>query len=125
MKSRYSILLGIGIVIALFFLVTRPNSNNGIDLTYIFTGILLVGGYITTYTSNIKKSRVVLIAGLGVSILLIVYQLFIDKLYGSGSLNIVAFLIIPGFVMIIGGFIAKITKNEFKHLLEDLNITNS
>jgi peptidoglycan/LPS O-acetylase OafA/YrhL len=125
MKSRYSILLGIGIVIALFFLVTRPNSNNGIDLTYIFTGILLVGGYITTYTSNIKKSRVALIAGLGVSILLIVYQLFIDKLYGSGSLNIVAFLIIPGFVMIIGGFIAKITKNEFKHLLEDLNITNS
>jgi hypothetical protein len=55
--------------------------------------------------------------------ILIVHQLFIDKLYGSGSLNLVAFLIIPGFVMLIGGFTAKITKNEFKHLLEDLNIS--
>jgi hypothetical protein len=42
--------------------------------------------------------------------LLIIYQLIIDRLYGSGSLNLVAFLIIPGFVMLIGGFIAKITK---------------
>ena len=125
MKSRYSILLGVGTVIGLFFLVTMINSNNATDLTYIFTGILLVGGYITTYTSNIKKSRVALIAGIGVSILLIFYQLFVDKLYGSGSLNLIAFLIIPGFVMLIGGFIAKITKNEFKHLLEDLNISKS
>jgi peptidoglycan/LPS O-acetylase OafA/YrhL len=125
MKSRYSILLGVGTVIGLFFLVTLFNSNNAIDLTYIFTGVLLVGGYLTTYTSNIKKSRVALIAGIGVSMILIVYQLFIDKLYGSGSLNLVTFLIIPGFVMLIGGFIAKITKNEFKHLLEDLNISKS
>ena len=125
MKSRYSILLGVGTVMGLFFLVTMVNSNNTTDLTYIFTGILLVGGYITTYTSNIKKSRLALIAGIGVSMILIVYQLFIDKLYGSGSLNLVAFLIIPGLVMIIGGFIAKITKNEFKHLLEDLNISKS
>ncbi|MGB7968467.1 MAG: hypothetical protein WCF28_02705 [Methanobacterium sp.] len=125
MKSRYSILLGVGTVIGLFFLVTMINSNNANDLTYIFTGILLVGGYITTYTSNIKKSRVALIAGIGVSILLILYQLFVDKLYGSGLLNLIAFLIIPGFVMLIGGFIAKITKNEFKHLLEDLDISKS
>lgn len=125
MKSKYSILLGVGTVIGLFFLVTLFNSNNAIDLTYIFTGVLLVGGYLTTYTSNIKKSRVALIAGIGVSMILIVYQLFIDKLYGSGSLNLVTFLIIPGFVMLIGGFIAKITKNEFKHLLEDLNISKS
>ncbi|MGB9200266.1 hypothetical protein [Methanobacterium sp.] len=73
----------------------------------------------------LKKSRVALIAGIGVSILLIFYQLFVDKLYGSGSLNLIAFLIIPGFVMLIGGFIAKITKNEFKHLLEDLDISKS
>ena len=118
-------LLGAGIVISLFFLVTLVNSSNATYLTYIFAGILLVGGYIATYTSNIKKSRVALIAGLVVSILLIVYQLFIDKLYGSGSLNLVAFLVIPGFIMMIGGFIAKITKNEFKHLLEDLNISKS
>ena len=123
MRSRYSMLLGAGIVISLFFLVTLVNSSNATYLTYIFAGILLVGGYIATYTSNIKKSRVALIAGLVVSILLIVYQLFIDKLYGSGSLNLVAFLVIPGFIMMIGGFIAKITKNEFKHLLEDLNIS--
>lgn len=125
MRSRYSMLLGAGIVISLFFLVTLVNSSNATYLTYIFAGILLVGGYIATYTSNIKKSRVALIAGLVVSILLIVYQLFIDKLYGSGSLNLVAFLVIPGFIMMIGGFIAKITKNEFKHLLEDLNISRS
>jgi hypothetical protein len=125
MKSRYSILLGVGTVIGLFYLVTLINSSNAGDLTYIFAGILLLGGYITTYTSNIKKSRVALIAGLGVSIMLIIYQIFIDKLYGTGSLNIVAFLFIPGFVMLIGGFIAKITKNELKHLLEDLHITRS
>ena len=101
------------------------NSSNATDLTLIFTAILLVGGYITTYTSNIRKSRVTLIAGLGVSILLIIYQLFMDKLYGTGSLNLIAFLIIPGFIMVIGGFIAKITKNEVKHLLEDLNISRS
>lgn len=125
MKSRYSILLGVGTVIGLFFLVSLVNSSNANYLTYIFAGILLVGGYITTYTSNIKKSRVALIAGLGVSVVLIVYQLFVDKLYGSGSLNLIAFLIIPEFIMLIGGFIAKITKNEFKHLLEDLNLSKS
>jgi hypothetical protein len=125
MKSRYSILLGVGTVIGLFFVVTMVNSNNATNLTYIFTGILLVGGYITTYTSNIKKSRLALIAGIGVSMLLIIYQLIIDRLYGSGSLNLVAFLIIPGFVMLIGGFIAKITKNEFKDILEDLNRSKS
>ena len=41
------------------------NSSNATDLTLIFTAILLVGGYITTYTSNIR-TRVALIAGLGV-----------------------------------------------------------
>ena len=55
MKSRYSILLGVGTVIGLFFVVTMVNSNNATNLTYIFTGILLVGGYITTYTLIIKN----------------------------------------------------------------------
>ncbi len=125
MKSRYSILLGVGIVIGLFYLATMFNSSNSDYLTYIFAGILLIGGYIATYTSNIKKSRVALIAGLGVSILLIVYQLFINHLHGTGSLNLIAFLVIPGFIMLIGGFIAKITKNVFKHLLEDLLLSRS
>lgn len=101
------------------------DSNNASYLTYIFTGILLVGEYITTYTSNINKSRVALITGLGVSILLIVYQLFIDKLYGAGSFDLIAFLTITGLIMLLGGFIAKITKNEVKHLLEDMNISKS
>ena len=113
------------IVIGLFYFVTMVNSSNSDYMTYIFTAILLVGGYITTYTSNIKKSRVALIAGLGVSILLIVYQLFINHLYGTGSINLIAFLTIPGFIMLIGGFIAKITKNIFKHLLEDLKLSRS
>jgi hypothetical protein len=125
MKSRYSILLSVGTVTGLFYLITMFNSNNATDLTVIFTAILLVGGYVATYTSNIGKSRVALIAGLGVSILLIIYQLFMDKLYGTGSINLIVFLIIPGFIMLIGGFIAKITKNEVKHLLEELNISRS
>ena len=65
MRSRYSMLLGAGIVISLFFLVTLVNSSNATYLTYIFAGILLVGGYIATYTSNIKKSRVALIGRAG------------------------------------------------------------
>lgn len=125
MKSRYSISLGIATVLILFFMVSLINLENPVDQTYLFTIILLVGGYITTYTSNIRKSRVALIAGIGVSILLILYQLFINKTVLSGSVNLISFLIIPGFIMVIGGFIAKITKNEMKYLLNALNITKS
>ena len=125
MKSRYSISLGIVTVLILFFMVSLINWENPMDQTYLFTIILLVGGYITTYTSNIRKSRVALIAGMGVSILLILYQLFINKTVLSGSVSLISFLIIPGFIMVIGGFIAKITKNEMKYLLNALNITKS
>ncbi len=125
MKSRYSISLGIATVLILFFMVSLINWENPMDQTYLFTIILLVGGYITTYTSNIRKSRVALIAGMGVSILLILYQLFINKTVLSGSVSLISFLIIPGFIMVIGGFIAKITKNEMKYLLNALNITKS
>jgi peptidoglycan/LPS O-acetylase OafA/YrhL len=125
MKSRYSISLGIITVIILFFMVSLINLENPVYQTYLFTIILLVGGYITTYTSNIRKSRVALIAGIGVSILLILYQLFINKTVLTGSVSLISFLIIPGFIMVIGGFIAKITKNEMKHLLKALNITKS
>jgi hypothetical protein len=92
--------------------------------TDLFLVILLVGGYIATYTSNIQKSRVALISGIGVSILLIIYQLFINKI-GSVSVNLISFVIIPGFVMLIGGFIAKNTKNEMDNLLKNLSRTRS
>ena len=125
MKSRYSILLGIGIVIGLFFIVNLVIWDNTALPTDLFLVILLVGGYAATYTSNIKKSRVALISGIGVSILLIIYQLFINKIVSSVSVNLISFVIIPGFVMLIGGFIAKSTKNEMDSLLKNLYRTRS
>jgi hypothetical protein len=125
MKSRFSILLGIGIVIGLFFMVNLVIWNNTTLPTYLFLVILLVGGYAATYTSNIQKSRVALISGIGVSILLIIYQLFINKIFSSVPVNLISFLIIPGFVMLIGGFIAKITKNQMDYLLKNLYRTRS
>ena len=78
-----------------------------------------------TYTSNIQKARVALISGIGVSILLIIYQLFINKVVSSVSVDLLSFLIIPGFVMLIGGFIAKNTKHEMDTLLNNLHKTKS
>ena len=125
MKSRYSILLGIGIVIGLFFIVNLVMWDNTALPTDLFLVILLVGGYTATYTSNIQKSRVALISGIGVSILLIIYQLFINKIVSSVSVNLISFVIIPGFVMLIGGFIAKSTKNKMDSLLKNLYRTRS
>jgi hypothetical protein len=120
MKSRYSILLGIGIVIGLFFIVNLVIWDNTALPTDLFLVILLIGGYIATYTSNIQKSRVALISGIGVSILLIIYQLFINKMVSSVPVNLISFVIIPGFVMLIGGFIAKSTKNKMDSILKNL-----
>ena len=125
MKSRYSILLGIGIVIVLYFVVNLVKWDNTALPTDLFLVILLIGGYIATYTSNIQKSRVALISGIGVSILLIIYQLFINKIVSSVPVNLISFVIIPGFFMLIGGFIAKITKNEMDTLLKNLSRTRT
>ena len=125
MKSRYSILLGMGIVIGLFILVNLVIWDIANLPTNILLVILLVGGYMATYTSNIRKSRVALISGMGVSILLIIYQLFINKIVNYVSVNLISFVIIPGFVMLIGGFIAKITKHETDTLLNNLHRTKS
>ena len=97
MKSRYSILLGMGIVIGLFILVNLVIWDIANLPTDIFLVILLVGGYMATYTSNIRKSRVALISGMGVSILLIIYQLFINKIVSSVSVNLISFVIIFAF----------------------------
>lgn len=125
MKSRYSILLGIGIVIGLFFIVNLVIWDNTALPTDLFLVILLIGGYIAIYTSNIQKSRVALISGIGVSILLIIYQLFINKIVSSVPVNLISFVIIPGFVMLIGGFIAKSTKNKMDSILKNLYKTRS
>jgi len=123
MKSRFSISLGTGFVIGLFFLVNLVIWNNIILTTDLFLIILLAGGYISTYTSNIGKSRVALISGIGVSILLIIYQLLFNRA-SSNEVDLISFLIVPGFVMLIGGFIAKNTKIQMHKLLNDLSHSN-
>ena len=70
MKSRFSISLGTGFVIGLFFLVNLVIWNNSTLTTDLFLIILFAGGYISTYTSNIGKARVALISGIGVSIII-------------------------------------------------------
>jgi hypothetical protein len=116
MKSRYSILLGMGIVIGLLFVVNIVLWDHYMITSDLFLFILLAGGYIVTYTSNIGKSRIAMISGIGISILLITNQLFLDKTNLS-SVALISFLIIPGFIMLIGGFIAKLTKKEMDNLL--------
>jgi hypothetical protein len=115
MKSRYSILLGTGFVIGLLYSVISDPSTT----TTLFIVILLAGGYLATYTSIIEKSRVALLSGIGVSGILIIYQLYINKTTSSSSVDLISFLIIPGFIMVIGGFVAKLTKNEMDGLLNN------
>jgi hypothetical protein len=125
MKSRYSILLGLGFVIGLFFMVNLVIWDNLWVTTDLFLVILLAGGYITTYSSNIGKSRVALISGIGVSIILIIYQLFINKTSSTSEVSLISFLIIPGFFMLIGGFVAKNTKVKMTNLLNSLSQSKS
>lgn len=124
MKSIYNISLGIGFVIGLFFLVNLVIWNKPTLSTDLFLVILLVGGYISTYTSNIGKSRVALISGICVSILLIIYQLLFNRA-STNEVDLISFLIIPGFVMLIGGFIAKNTKVQMHRFLNNLNQSKS
>ncbi|MBZ2166446.1 hypothetical protein [Methanobacterium spitsbergense] len=125
MKSRYSILLATGIVIGFIFLVNLVILNNPPLTTDLFLFILIVGGYIATYTSNIGKSRIALISGMCVSVVLIIYQLFVNKTYSSSFVDFICFLIIPGLIMVIGGFIAKITKIQMDTLLNNLSFIKS
>jgi hypothetical protein len=119
MKSRYSILFGAGFVIGLLYLVNIIISDSSVTTTLLIP-ILIAGGYISTYTSNIGKSRVALLSGILVSVILIVYQLFINKTIISNSLDLISFIVIPGFVMVIGGFMAKLTRNMMDSLLNNL-----
>jgi hypothetical protein len=125
MKSRYSILLSVGIVLGVMFLAYLVIWENPPLTTDLFLIILLVGGYIATYTSNVGKSRVALISGVCVSIVLIIYQLFINKSYSASLVALISFLIIPGVIMVIGGYIAKITKIQMDTLLNNLSFIKS
>jgi hypothetical protein len=119
MRSRYSIILGMVIVVSLLFVVNLISYYNAVAANFLLV-VLLAGGYVTTYTSNIGKSRVALISGVGVSIILTTYQLLINTNVIFSTIDLISFLVIPGFVMLIGGFIAKITKNEMDELLHAL-----
>ena len=125
MKSIYSILLGIGFVIGLCFMVNLVIWDNLWVTTDLFLVMLLAGGYITTYSSNIGKSQVALISGMRVSIILIIYQLFINKTSSTSEVSLISFLIIPGFFMLIGGFVAKNTKVKMTNLLNSLSQSKS
>jgi drug/metabolite transporter (DMT)-like permease len=125
MKSRYSILLSSGIVLGVMFLANIFISENPPLTTDLFLFILFAGGYIATYTSDIGKSRVALISGICVSIVLIIYQLFINKSYSASLVALISFLIIPGVIMVIGGYIAKITKIQMDTFLNNLSFIKS
>ena len=125
MKSRYSILLSTGIVIGVMFLANLIIWENPPLTTDLFLAILLAGGYIATYTSNVGKSRVALISDICVSIVLIIYQLFINKSNSASFVDLISFLIIPGLIMLIGGYIAKITKIQMDILLNNLSFIKS
>lgn len=118
MKNRYSIILGMVSVVSLLYIVNLISSYNAVAANF-FLVVLLLGGYLTTYTSNMGKSRVAMISGLGVSIVLLTYQIAVSKADFS-TLDLISFIVIPGFVMLIGGFISKITKNEMDELLHAL-----
>lgn len=125
MKSRYSILLSAGIVIGVMILANLIILDNPPLTTDLFLFTLLAGGYIATYTSNVGKSRIALISGIVVSIVLIIYQLFINKSFSASFVDLISFLIIPGSLMVIGGYIAKITKIQMDTLLNNLSFIKS
>jgi hypothetical protein len=110
MKNRYGILLGMVIVIGLFAIVNSIFWYSSSAITNSFVLILLFGGFIATFTSKSGKARVGLISGLGVSIVLIIYSVLNNKTVPVSSVDLISYLIIPGFMMCIGGFVAKLMK---------------
>lgn len=108
MKYRYSILSGIVIVSGLLIATYPIFFNDPSIASILFILILLIGGYAATSLSTIKKARIGLISGLGVSVVLILYFMLHKKIVPVSSLTLVSSLIIPGFTMYIGGLIAKL-----------------
>lgn len=117
MRNRYSIFLGTVIVAGLFFLVDSIFYNNNSLTTNLFIIILLLGGYVVTYTSSTLKTRTAIFSGLSVGMVLMIYQLIFNR-SAIGLTVILAYFILPGFFMMIGGFTAKLTNKQMKELLD-------
>ncbi len=75
MKNRYSILLGIWIVLGISIPLDTFLWYNSALLTDLFIVSLFMGGFVSTFTSPCTKARVGLISGLGVSFILTAYTL--------------------------------------------------
>ena len=119
MRNRYSILLGTVMVSSLFFLANAIFWNNNSITTNLFIIILIAGGYIVTYTSSTLKSRTAIFSGFTVGMVLIVYQILINRV-SIDPVNWIGYVILPGFFMMIGGFTAKITKKQMVETFDNL-----
>lgn len=119
MRIRYSILLGTVVVSGLFFLADAIFWNNNSITTNLFIIILLLGGYLVTYTSNTVKSRTAIFSGFMVGIVLIAYQIIINRV-SVDAVSLIGYMILPGFFMMIGGFTAKITKKQMDAIINNL-----
>ncbi|SCG85961.1 hypothetical protein [Methanobacterium congolense] len=114
MKNRYSILSGTVIVLGLFILLNTVFWDNPTVLTDSFVLVLIMGGFVATFTSPGTKARAGLISGLGVSIILIPYTLINSTFVPVTAGTLLNLLVLPGFMMCIGGYIAKLVKMEIK-----------
>ena len=119
MRNLYSIFLGTFMVAGLFFLVDALFYSNNSLTTNLFIIILVLGGYLVTYTSNTLKTRTAIFSGFFVGIVLIVYQIIFNS-SAFDPLAMVGYLLLPGFFMMIGGFSAKITQKQMEELVDHL-----
>jgi len=118
MKSRYSIILGAGIVSGIFLFFNAIFASNSALVTNLFVLTLLIGGYMVTYTSNIGKTRIAIFSGVGVGLTLIVYQAVVNNTIETSLLT--SYLLMPAFFMMIGGFTAKLTKHQMDEVVRNL-----
>jgi hypothetical protein len=118
MKSRYSIILGAGIVSGIFLFFNGIFATNSSLVTNLFVLTLLAGGYMVTYTSNIGKTRIAIFSGVGVGLTLIIYQAVVNKTLETSLLT--SYLLMPAFFMMIGGFTAKLTKHQMDEVVRNL-----
>ena len=118
MRSRYSVILGTGIVSGFFLFFNAIFWSNSTLVTNLFMVTLLIGGYMVTYTSNIGKTRLAIFSGIGVGITLIIYQAVVNKTLETSLLT--SYLLMPAFFMMLGGFTAKLTREQMDELLSNL-----
>jgi len=115
MKNRYSILLGMGIVMGISIPLDTFLWYNSTLLTDLFIVSLFMGGFVSTFTSPGTKARVGLISGLGVSFIFTAYTLMNSTTVPVSLGILMSSLILPGVIMCIGGYLAKLVKMEMSH----------